>query len=273
MNYSNRLVLACFASTLCLSSVLTAQLTPPADTNFGSDNDGFGGFTGNFETDAGTNKSWTLVADAARYTNADNPSGLANASLLEQFNLNRSAGNSYSFTGVSTWVSTYADDNQRSGLMLFADDVAAVGDDEGLAMILNIDSGNFEIRAGVNGTEFQSATYNGINNASAIGSTYTYLGEIEFTNGGLDINVGFTLTDANDFSQTLNATISAAAFTGEFFGFANRTRVRGDTGRDVDFVNDYESLSVTVVPEPEAVSLLMGVCVAGLLFNRRKGSK
>lgn len=254
-------------SLLACSSPAMAALT-----TFGSDNDGYGGFTAEVSTIVPTPApAWTLETDAARMTNDPiTDSGQVNSSLLKQFVLDRTAGNSYTITGVLDWVSTYASDNNRAGILLFANTGDLAGADSGLSLQYNIGNGQIRIlNGGVNGSveDLSNVAYNGLSGAAAIGTTFSFVADVEFV--GTEVAVDFTLIDENSFSQTTSATVDAANFTGEFFGFGTRGRVRNTTPGTNDAGFIYDAKSFEVVPEPGSLALLG---LGGLCLMRRRAS-
>ncbi len=253
----------------------SSAVAVPITTIFGSDNAGYGGFTTGATVPTTTPApAWTLGTQGAIFTNAPtdpapNPdTGQVNSSLLREFILDRTAGNSYTITGVVDWTSSYANDNNRLGISLFATSAALAGIDTGLSLQANIGAAtnNLIIRQGVNGTSTSSATIS-IPRANLIGQTLVYTATIDFV--GSDIDIGFTLAAPDlSYSQTINATVAAASYTGDHFGFGSRGRVRDG---NADFI--YEAQSFAVVPEPSTVLLLSAAGLGGLALLRRRCRK
>ncbi|MCB1130093.1 MAG: PEP-CTERM sorting domain-containing protein [Verrucomicrobiae bacterium] len=258
-----------------LSLLALSPAASGAATLFGTDNDGYGGFTADVSAGGSTPApEWGLTTTSARMTNAPTgDSGQVNSSLLKLFNLNRTSGTSYTITGLIDIVNTYAADNNRFGISLFANTIDLAGIDSGLSLQHNLGTGAFRILSGgVNGSTLVSATYGGLNGSSAIGSTFTYQADLAFV--GTDIEVDFTLTDQNNFSQTVSTTVAAAGLSGEYFGFGTRGRVRSTVPgtNDIPFIYDARSFDVTLVPEPSPALLLGGCAFLGSFLRRRRGS-
>jgi hypothetical protein len=263
--------------TACLIGSLSVLGFAPAAwgavTTFGSDNDGYGGFATGSSTIVPTpSPAWELMATAARFTNGPTTdSGQVNSSLLKEFTLNRTSGTSYTIAGVIDIVNTYAGDNNRFGISLFANTVDLAGIDSGLSLQHNLGNGAFRILSGgVNGSVVSTDTYGGLNGASAIGTTFTYRADVAFV--GTDIDIDFSLIDQNNFSQSLSVTVAAASFTGTHFGFGTRGRVRNTSPgvNDMPFIYDAKSFDVALIPEPSPMLLLSGgLFVASVLRRRR----
>jgi hypothetical protein len=84
---------------------------------------------------------------------------------------------------------------------------------------------------------------------------------------GSNIEIDFTMTDQNNFSQLLEATVVAADFTGTHFGFGTRARVRGTDTRIAPFIYDAKSFTVIDVPAttsgPFTLSILPNSTTSG----------
>lgn len=262
-----------------LGSLIALAFTSTASgaiTTFGSDNDGYGGFTAEVSTIVPTpSPAWTLEANGARMTNGPTgDSGQVNSSLLKEYTLTRTSGTSYTIAGVLDIVSTYAADNNRFGISLFANTVDLTGINTGLSLQHNLGTGNFLILGGgIVGSTLASASFGGLNLASAIGTTFTYQADIAFV--GTDIEIDFTLIDENNFSQTISATVAAASYAGTHFGFGTRGRVRNTIvgTNDAPFIYDARSFDVTMIPEPSAMLLLSGGIFGWTMLRRRPDSR
>jgi len=264
--------------SVCLASLSAIVLSVCAygnETVFGSNNSGYGGFTAATQTGTGTPAPvWELTSTAARFSNAPtNDSGQVNASLLKQYTLSRADGSSCTITGILQIANTYALDNNRFGISLFAsnDTVAAITGNSaaGLTLQHNLSTGTIRIlNGGVESTTFlATANFNGLNKADAIGTTFTYRADLKFV--GTDLEIDFTLTDQNNFSQVLEATVAASSFTGSYFGFSTRGRVRNATVGTNNFPFIYDAKSFSVVdspppsPAPFTVSILPNAATPG----------
>ena len=252
------------ASGFLLGHSASAVILLPSTTNFGTGGDGQAGFTADLEDGS---QQWTTEAGFVTMTQTG-PSGLRNSSLLDQASLVRTEGSSYTFTGVMNWVGGYADDNNRTGLLLFADDSAVAGDAEGLSLQWNIDTGSnlVAIRSGLNGTELNTAAKNGISGAGVFGNTFTYSGNVTFTGGNID--VAFTLSDPDNTTTSVSTTVLAADYPGEFFGFGSRNRTRNDT--DPSQVLSFDTLEVAVIPEPSSGFFLLGSLAFWTVLGSRR---
>lgn len=249
---------------------LLFTVTASAQTTvFGSGNDGFGGFTSG--TSDVINTAWTNETTGLRFTNDGvGNNGQVNSSLLKEFTLDRSSGSTYTFTGEADWISSYAADNNRLGISLFSTSGDIAGADSGLSLQVNIGNGTISISNGVNGTLVEttsSAALSGATGADLIGETLTFTALVAFV--GADMDIDFTLAAPDlSYSQTVSATVLAAGYGGDFFGFSSRGRVRGTDTRIDPFI--YEANSFSVVPEVSAYAFLFGGAALGFVAVRRR---
>lgn len=253
-------------TALCLATPAFSQMIL-----FGSDNDGYGGFTSGISSSLGSPlPTWSEELNGVRFTNAPtNDSGQVNSSLLRQFTLDRTDGRSFTITGVADWTSTYAgSDNNRLGIALFATSDDLAGAETGLSLHVNLSASQIRITPGVNGTAISSAALSGVTNTQLIGQTLTYVAAISFV--GSNIEIDFTLSaPVNSYSQTISTTVAAASYTGDNFGFSSRGRVRNTSVGVNDSPFIYEAQSFTVVPEPTTMGLVFGALGVGLMVRRR----
>jgi hypothetical protein len=130
-----------------------------------------------------------------------------------------------------------------------------------------IDNETVQIASGIN--TFTMPT-NEVTTASWGGAVFgpglfTLDGTVSFV--GTNAEIDFTVTDYNDYSQTLSLTTSSTNFTlGGYAGIGMRTR-----SNPADII-EFQDFSAAVVPEPATVGLF-GVCGAALLFIRRRARR
>jgi hypothetical protein len=246
------------ARHLALLGLLAVTASASAqETVFGTDNDGFGGFTSS--TTAGT-EVWSETADSVNYAfGVLDTDEQRTASLLQSIILDKSEGKEYSIEGVVDLTAGYGDDNNRIGILLFnlADSQTADGGG-GLWMRLNTDNNEtITIDPGINGTAIAST-------ATGVGAGDTWIGQtlmfnvtLTFKNDGTDdrFDVSFTLTDGNDVEYTVAASdLLVSDYPGTYCGFATKWRQRGDnaSNRNVPVVLDYRSFSIADVSPPTA---------------------
>jgi len=248
---------------MCASSTMADTVL--STTTFGSLADGYGGFNAEVTTPLTglPAPAWTLETTGVRMSNAPtNDSGQVNSTLLNEFILTQTAGYSYQITGVMDWISTYAADNNRAGILLFANSNDLAGADSGLSLQYNLGNGQIRILAGgVNGAteDASNVAYGGLSGSNAIGTTFTFVADVAFD--GLNIDVDFTLIDENDYSQTTSASVVAADYLGPYFGFGTRGRIRNTSPGVNDFpfiyeANSFEIIETVPVPEPSSLALL-----------------
>lgn len=238
--------------TVLLGMLAVAASASANETLFGSDNEGYGGFTADFAvTSPATVPGWTELADAVRFGNdGTSNAGFVNSSLLKEYTLSRADGSSCTITGVIHLISTYAADNNRFGISLFANTAGVVGIDSGLSLHYNFGDGDMVIAPGVGATGVVNADYGGLKGEAALGTLFTFKAELSFV--GTNIEIDFTLTDQNNFSQLLEATVVAGDNPGTHFGFGTRARVRGTDTRIAPFIYEATSYAVVDVPPPSS---------------------
>lgn len=275
-------------AALCAAPTMSLSVT----YNFGLDNDGLAGFT---QSTTDSTETWSTQNDSVRYINDDvgtvddgNSGPTRNASLLRSIVLDRSVGKMYKVQGLVTLTDGYADDNNRVGIYLFGDYADIPGqvppagngdtDEEQGALYLryNTDKGLVDINEGLDGPLQANANKTGgylaEDNSIFDGTDLLFTAMISFVDdGGSEmIDIQYVLTDALGDETTVNTSVVAADYTGDFFGFATRARNRGVTSsdRDAPFTMDYRSFSVAEVPEPTAV--VAGLAFGGLCLMRRR---
>lgn len=273
------------------------SLTFGQTTTFGSDNDGLGGFT--HTAIDGTTTFLTENTGSVTYRNQN--TGTVDAGFIKDFSssIDRTpdTGLKYTVTGTVTINDGYADDNNRIDFVLFTDLTKVLSRDNlgQIGLVWNSDDSS---AAGAPGNDAQDnlAIRNGWNtvNADATvtpvlrdqtipyaqdllqGTDVTWSATFWFT--GTNINIDATMTDVGGVTSIGTATVLAADFTGDYFGFASSYRARNYDGspdltgatRDNPLVMDYESFSLSVIPEPSTLALLGAGLLYMTLRRRRK---
>jgi len=240
------------------ASSATAQ---PIDIQFGTNNDGDGGFTANLPF--GDNESHTTLADSVQYSNP-NP-GTTNSSFLGEFVLDRTDGKAYAFTGVVNFTDDYTDDNNRVGMYFFSDFAEIFNEDEvgALGLIFNTDDGaakdpvddNADDRLylieGIDLQPIYASTdrpqtltpYAG----DLVGTALTFSAKVSFVGDNIVMSASMA-TENGEVTNIAPVSFLAADYTGDYFGFVTRARsrnngVEGDP-RSAPWVMDYESFSI-----------------------------
>ena len=200
-----------------------------ADVSFGSNSNGYDGFTESTATLNMLQEAWSLETDSIRYSN-DDPDGIAdsgadggteNASLLKAFALNRSIGKSYIIEGVIELTSGYADDNNRMGIYLFGDvsDLTVPGGPEeneagALCLLYNSDTGKVRLCEGIDLNPLANASTGRAEDDTifGVGNTVTFAAEIVFLeSGGTDqIQIVGSFTDENGVTTSLPEVVTPA---------------------------------------------------------------
>jgi hypothetical protein len=227
------------------------NVVSPGTVLFGSDNESLAGFT---QSDDTATSTWSMQTNSVR--NRNQTLGFENASLLKEFPLDRSAGSSYTIEGTVHLTDGYADDNNRVGIYLFGDASKVRldfqdGDLEtgALSLQINLEGGEITIREGLNTTTaWASGTKPGRVGSGLFGTDLTFTANILFANA-TEIFIEFSLRDSDGIVTTVSDTFAAASYSGDWFGFASRSRCRnygveGDA-RSAPFVMDYKSFRVT----------------------------
>jgi len=208
-----------------------------------------------------------------------------NSSFLGEFVLDRSPGSAYTITGVVTLTDGYADDNNRVGMYLFGDAAVVPGELEAgaLGLIFNTDDSSasgapgdnaddaIELREGIDATPVHGGPSLRTQTITPyaqdlFGTQVTFTADIAFI--GTNVQVGASMTTADGEVTTIDPVLlTAADYTGDYFGFVTRARARnyvdgvaGSPGdRSLPWVMDYESFSIVeaeFIPEPSSLALL-----------------
>jgi fibronectin type 3 domain-containing protein len=201
------------------------EAAPPGMTIFGKLNAGLGGF---IPSHGDGDQMWALRIGSVRYRNQNRSN--QTAAFLKAFVLDRSVGSSYRLEGVVTLTDGYAHDNNRVGLYLFGDEADVSGRERGaLAVPFNLEGGTIAIVDGINGKALSSEGTGRRTDSRFFGTDLKFSVRFTFTEteaGKNMIDVAATLTDSLGQSTTTRATVEAASYTGDWFGFASRTRSR-----------------------------------------------
>lgn len=201
------------------------EAAPPGMTIFGKLNAGLGGF---IPSHGDEDQMWTPRIGSVRYRNQNRRN--QTATFLKAFALDRSVGSSYRLEGVVTLTGGYAHDNNRIGLYLFGDEAGVSGRERGaLAVPFNLEGGTIAIVDGINGKTLASESTGRRTDSRFFGTDLNFSVTFTFKEGGdgnQKIDVVATLTDSLGQSTTTRATVDAASYTGDWFGFASRTRSR-----------------------------------------------
>jgi fibronectin type 3 domain-containing protein len=224
----------------------TPKTVPPGMTLFGLNNDGLGGFT---HTPADSTQIWSTNLMSVQYRNED--TDMRNASLLKAYTLDRSDGQSYTVEGVITLTDGYPEDNARVGLYLFGDVAQIPSDTEAGALYIqrNFEGADFTMTQGIHLGTIASAYHGRAKDYTWFtGEEIRISVDIAFT--GADIDIEATLTDGRGDSTTVIASVPAADYTGDYFGFVTRSRTRDfgaepPTIKSAPFTMDYRSFWVT----------------------------
>lgn len=281
--------LAVGSALACASPALAV----PVNVVFGSDNDGLGGFTHT----AIDNTSTFLNTEAGSVEYRNQNAGTIDAGFINQFTIDRTAdsGLIYTVSGTFTVSDGYADDNNRVGLVLFTDPTTVLSRSNSgqIGLVWNADDSSAAGSPGNNVddnfgiyNDFEGSTLADVSVPKELrnqtipyaqdllqGTEITISADFWFT--GTDIMIEASMTDAGGVTNTGTATVLASDFAGEYFGFVSAYRARNYDGtpdpsgasRDNPLVQDYESFSITVVPEPSSLALLG---LGGLLASRRR---
>lgn len=219
---------------------------------FGSNNEGQAGFA---ISSGNSNETWSIEPESVRYRTQDN--GTRNGSLLREFPIDRSVGSRYTVEGRVKLTDGYAEDNNRVGIYLFgdsADVTAADGEDEAgaLCLLINTEDGSLRLMEGIDKSTVAQADTGRIRDGTLYGNVVTFIADISFIENGSTelIEIFGSFLDENGVATSVSASVPAADYTGDYFGFATRARSRdyGSGGsKSAPFVMDFQNFSVVAV--------------------------
>jgi hypothetical protein len=216
---------------------------------FGSNHQGYAEF---LKTEGSSTEIWSMQMDGAQHRNQS--TGMKNSSFLRRFPIDRATGNIYTIEGVVHLTDGYTDDNARVGIYMFGDSSVVSNEDEAgaLCLLINLDKGSVYLMEGIDKNTIDFSDVNRSIDDSIFGHNVKFTVNITFT--GNNIQITGTFTDEFGVSTTVNATLPAASYTGDYFGFATRSRSRnysvsGDP-KSAPFVVEYESFYLSWDNEP-----------------------
>ena len=274
--------------------------TTIADVTFGSSNDGLGGFThtGIDNTSTFLTTNTNNVAYRNQNTGTTDEGFIRQFTTLDGIDRTPDSGLIYTATATFTLQDGYADDNNRIGMVLFTDPTKVLARDTtgqiGIGWNTDDDS-----RGGSPGSDFPDALsisdgyeFTARPAAPAVtrnqatpfaqdlyqGTQIILSATFRFT--GLDIEIDASMTDAGGVTNLGTATVLAADYTDDYFGFVSAYRARNYDGtpdptggdRDNPLVMEYESFNISFVPEPSTLILMLTAAGGLLLFARRRHS-
>ncbi len=214
------------------------------DVNFGSDHDGFAGFT----PFAGAAEAvWTEQTDSIRFSSV---SDRIRASLLREFPLDTSDGNIYSFAGAINAIDGgRGGRGNRIGLQLFSPAHTANTslDASGIHVGLGEMSAGLSIYILPGIMAEAGGTTEAWDGKELNGGLFTYEATVAFV--GTSVEVSFTLTDADGATGTVTTTLALSALNlGSRFGVASHDR-SADTS---PFNYEVHSFKINDLKKPDA---------------------
>ncbi|MCC5848550.1 MAG: PEP-CTERM sorting domain-containing protein [Verrucomicrobia bacterium] len=253
INMTNTSKFAAIATTLAALATfsLHAAIIPASwDFGIGDDKDNLSDFT--------TTGTTSLQPDAARLSISSHPdfvNSLAQTQITDLGNgQNKNFEINLTFTPVQN---VFSADFERIGILALSESATSVT--SGIAALFHRGGSNtsyqLRFRHGLDtSTTLATQTWTGL---TSMGSVFD--ATLKATYSGANVTFDFTLTDANNHSQTLTETFVAASYDGQFFGYGMRGNATGGT-----MIADFDTFAV--IPEPGTL-VLVGLSGLALAFS------
>ena len=205
------------------------------DVDFGSDNDGLGGFS----TVGNRNGNWRTQTNSINFTQSGSGRSFREAQLWTELSgtdaLDTSAGSSYTFTGVID-LGAYSGLQSASnfGIQLFS--TSGNVSNTGITLFMYPTRPTMAIYPSGSGSWESGHSTNARWNGERLGR-FTFKGKISFTDTHADVS--FALTDSGGHSQTISTSIPLTSINlGERFRIGARIRDNNHS-----FIMDVESFT------------------------------
>ncbi|MCC5845678.1 MAG: PEP-CTERM sorting domain-containing protein [Verrucomicrobia bacterium] len=224
------------------------------DVRFGSNFDGFGGFS------PGGNGDWTELAGGINFLRASGSN--SNGALLTQLSgddaLSQEAGSRYVFTSMVQYNNVGSGGSANVSMSLFSGQTNAAF---GITLKMFGADNTFQIDTGLN--QFNAVgdaikTWEG--EAFGSGALFTLEGMLDFTEDNVDVL--FRLTDENGYSDTVSRTLAKGDWSGGNYHGIGTRNAGGNANFDV-------ITFTAAIPEPSTLALL-GIALGYVFYRRRR---